>query len=226
MSKFIKMVTPAGVAVWPALGKANTKFNPEGVFEIKLRMDRNDPKVVEFAQKIDEAREVAMTTIRAEYEEKAKGAGKAAAMAALKKMSMADSPIKPVYDDEGNETNDVTIQAKLKAVFTRKDGTTGTHQFVPCVDAKKNAVDPREVSISGGSICKASITVYPYVVPSSMQVGVAVRLEAVQVIKLVSYGSASGADAFGEEEGEVIAAPTAAAPAPAAVQESEDPSDF
>lgn len=221
MSKFVKMVTPAGVAIWPALGKANTKFNPEGVFEIKLRMDRNDPKVAAFIEKIAEARDNAVEHIRKEYEDKAAkstGSAKANAMAAIKRITPADSPIKPFYDEDGNETNEVTITAKLKAVFKRKDGSVGTHEFVPCVDAKKVAFDPREVNVGGGSICKAQVSVYPYVVPSSMQAGIAVRLEAVQVIKLVTFGAK--ADMFDEEDGDGIAAAPKSAPVES--EEAED----
>jgi len=224
MSKFIKMVTPAGVAIWPSLGKANTKFNPDGVFEIKLRMDGSDPKVQTFIAQIDAAREAALVTIRTEYEEKlakATGSGKSSAAAALKKLGMADSPIRPFYDEDGNETGDFTIACKLKAKFTRKDGTVGQHEFVPCVDAKKQSFDPRQVGVGSGSVCRASITTYPYVVPSTMQAGVAVRLEAVQVIKLVEFGgSASSTSMFDEEDGDEISAPKAAAPV--AVEEDAD----
>jgi hypothetical protein len=214
MSKFIKMVTPSGVAIWPSLGKANTKFNPDGVFEIKLRMDGSDPKVQAFIAQINEARERALATIRAEYEDKlakASGSGKASAAAALKKLGMADSPIRPYYDEDGNETGDVTIACKLKAKFTKKDGKVGKHEFVPCVDAKKTEFDPREVGVGSGSVCRASITTYPYVVPSTMQAGVAVRLDAVQVIKLVEFGSAG--PGFDEEDGDEIDAPIAPPPA-------------
>ena len=155
-------------------------------------------------------RDGAVEHIRKEYEEKAAkatGSAKASAMAAIKRITAADSPVKPFYDEDGNETNEVTITAKLKATFKRKDGSVGTHEFVPCVDAKKAAFDPRKVNVGGGSVCRAQVSVYPYVVPSSMQAGIAVRLEAVQVIKLVSFG-AGKADMFDEEEGDSITSTT------------------
>lgn len=145
-SKFVKMVTPAGVAIWPSLGKANTKFNPDGVFEIKLRMDRNDPKVAEFIAKVEAERDGAVEHIRKEYEEKAAkatGSAKASAMAAIKRITAADSPVKPFYDEDGNETNEVTITAKLKATFKRKDGSVGTHEFPAWTPRRQPSIPAR-----------------------------------------------------------------------------------
>jgi hypothetical protein len=215
------IVTPKGVAVWPSLGKPNTKFVPEGVFEMKLRMDRNDPEVQALCAKLEDLRARSMDEARAELEEKAKNpTTKASAMAAMRKLTLADSPVQPVFDEDGNETNEVTFKAKAKAQITKADGTIMTKDFIPCFDAKKNAIDPRKVNIGSGSECKVKVRISFYVMPATGMAGLSVRLEAVQVIKLVGFGAGSSGDDFGVEEGDEIVT-SSGAPATAGAEEED-----
>lgn len=103
------MTTPKGVAIWPKLNEPDTKYKAEGVYEVKLAFDANDPALEPIRKKIDE-------TIEAAYQEqvdKLTEQGKKGLIAKLKK---ADSPIKVEEDEEtGEETGRVILKFKMQA---------------------------------------------------------------------------------------------------------------
>lgn len=85
-----KIVSPKGVAVYPRLNKADTKFDAEGVFKTGLRVDPSDPASAEFLEKI-----------------KAFGAEHG-----RKKM-----PFKDEAGDDGAPTGMVIVNYKVKAMW-------------------------------------------------------------------------------------------------------------
>ncbi len=48
-----KIVTPAGVAVYPRLNKPDTKFDPVGVYKVNLRLPEGDAATSELIAKIE-----------------------------------------------------------------------------------------------------------------------------------------------------------------------------
>jgi hypothetical protein len=92
---------------------------------------------------------------------------------------------------------------KEKPALKTKAGVT-KEQKVFVYDAKKNLM-PSSVAVGNGSVIKVAVEPFPYVMQSTKQVGVSLRLKGVQVIDLVEYG-APAASMFDEEDGYVAEA--------------------
>lgn len=198
----IKVMTKKGIARFPALTKADTKFNPDGEYKVGVILTQEDAqpiidKATAEAEKImaetKEALQESVKTLKGEKLVKAKKA--------LAELSMGDMPFKPVYDDDGNETGDVVLNFKMKA--QRKDAKTGK---VILMKPKLFDAGGKEIKgtidIWGGSVIKVSGSLNPFYIPGTNTCGVGFRLAAVQVLELRSGG---GGDAtsygFGKEEG-------------------------
>lgn len=186
-----KFTTPKGTAVYPQLTKPDTKFKAEGEYSAKIRLSDEDaaPLVAKIEALIGEAFEAEKARLIA--------AGKKAAAKTLK---LADKPYKAVLDAEGEETGEVEFNVKMKAQYTNKDGEV--------VKLKPGLFDaatppnplPSSTQIWGGSLIKVAGEFNPFA--TAIGVGMSLRLKAVQVIKLVSGGTAGASSyGFGGEEG-------------------------
>lgn len=175
-----KMYTPAGIAMYPWITRADTKFNPDGDFRTILRIPAEEaaPMIAEL--------EAFYETVKAEESKKlAKG----------KKLKEADMPWTPALDDDGNETGEIDFKFKTKAKIEVKKQLID--KVIPLVDAfGKRITDP--IAIYGGSKIRVSFT--PKGFNTVVGVGVTLRLEGVQVIDLVS-GDSGGDGGFGAYEG-------------------------
>jgi len=175
--------TPKGIAVFPWVNKPDTKFNPEGTYSIKLKLPTDDAKTQELIALIDKAMADAAAEAKKENPKK--------------QIKSADAPYKPEYDDNGDETGNTLFTFKLKAKVKSKSGEVFS-QRPKLFDAKGKAVT---ANLGGGSIVKVAFAIAPFYAPT-LGAGVTLRLYAVQIIDLKTYGEKS-ADAygFGEEEG-------------------------
>lgn len=169
-------VTPRGVFVYPCLTKPDTKYNPEGVYSVKLRLP------AEVAQPlVDEV----VAAIDAKVEEvKASG-----------KVKGRIKRVDPSYVVD-EETGDVTFNFKMKASGKRKDGTTFTQK--PTLKKHDLTDVGPDVRIWGGSEGKVAFEMVPFYT-GGLGAGVSLRLKGVQVLKLVTGGGDCG---FTAEEGE------------------------
>jgi hypothetical protein len=152
-----KFVTPKGVAQYPWLTKADTKFNAEGVFKVSLAVPKAEAK--DFADNIKQA-------FVDEFGQS--------------KMAKAHLPFKE--DEEGNVV--FSFKSKIKPRLFDSQGKPITG----------------DVAVGGGSVIKVSGAFGPYNKGANM--GVALYLNAVQIIKLVEVSSSP----FGAEEGGFVAA--------------------
>lgn len=196
--KSIKTVLPRGVAIWPSLNTADTKWKAEGVYSTRLAFDADDPKLVPLRAQVED-----LIAERLE-EEKAKliAAGKKGLVSKLK---TAD-PFKVELDDEtGDETGRIIINAKMNASGISKK-TGKPWQRKPAIFNAAGVVLKNPPMIGSGSELKVSVDLRPYFVAKDQEVGVSFSMEAVQVLKLVQFG-ARDASAFGfaSEEGDDIA---------------------
>lgn len=197
----IKVMTPKGIAKFPSLTKADTKFNPDGEFKcgIILTQEEAQPildKATKLAEEIFAETKEALTESLKEL----KGEKLAKAKKALAELKMGDMPFKPVYDEDGNETGDVALNFKMKA--QRKDKKTGkvTMMFPKLFDAAGNPF--KGVDIWGGSMVKIAGSFNPFYMPGTSTCGVGLRLAAVQVIELRTSGGGNAESyGFGKEEG-------------------------
>lgn len=191
------IVTPRGTAIWPRLNTPDTKFDSDGVYTCKLAVDADDPSLEKFRAQVQEA-------IDAKYDEivddlKSKGKG-----AVAKKVTKVD-PFHVEEDDEtGEETGRIVFNTKMKASGVSKKTGKPWKRKVAIFDAKGTAIS-KPPFINGGSEVKLSVQLLGYYIAKDKEVGCSIRLEAVQVLKLVTGGHRdAGGYGFGEEEGDEL----------------------
>lgn len=181
-------VSPRGVAVYPHLTVPDTKFDEDGAFHVKLRCASKDEKALALKADIDATAQSALKEAKAKEKDPKK----------LKKIKLCENMPYEVDDDTG----DITFTFKTKASGKRKkDGKPWTRK-VPMFDAKLHPIEDAEVW--SGSILKVSFEMNPFGVESYsplVGVGVSLRLEGVQILKLVQGGRDAAGLGFGEEEG-------------------------
>lgn len=165
-----------GVARYPWFNKPDTKFNEDGVYKCELEIGP------EAGAAITQRFEAMQAAAQAEAQKAAKG----------KKVKLADLPIQPKYDDDGNETGNYILKASSYATGkNRKTGETYQRKLA-IFDAKGK---PTNVQVGGGSTVVLAVQPSTYN-SATLGVGVKCYLEAVQVIELVSGGTRT-ADRFG-----------------------------
>ena len=176
------MMTIKGQALWAKVFEPDTKFNADGVYSINLLIPESE------SHELGECLE----TMRDEYmQEEAKRNPKIAAKLSTKPV------FEEHYDKEGNPTGEMELKFKQNAKIKLRDGSTSTAK-VMVVDAKRNVMKG-DVLIGNGSTVKVAFEPRPYLLASTKQVGVSLRLKGVQVIDLSEYGNS--ASMFEDEEG-------------------------
>lgn len=201
--KLTSGTSPKGTAVYPRLNKPDTKFKAEGVFSTRLVVPGN--AVEDLIKTIDAEAEAALADTLQKLEEKvatAKGKDLVKAKASLEKMTAGPLPYDPEYDDEGNETGNYVFSFKTNATYTDKKTGKTIHKKVTMFDAKGAKMEGKQPDIWGGSVLRVNYTIAPYSNAAANNAGVSLRINAVQVIELVSSGGGNaGSYGFGEEEG-------------------------
>ena len=168
------IVTPVGTAIYPWLNAPDTRFG-EPTFKVNLRLTGED--ATKFIAQVDKLKE------------------EAEAHLGVKDLVV---PIVPALDDDKNEIpGAIDVKTKAKAFFKQADGSM-VENTITIVDAQKNPMDSSAGTIWGGSKIKLALTVGA--VATSIYKGLMLRIQAVQVIDLVT-GSQGGANAFDKEDG-------------------------
>lgn len=173
-----------GNALWAKVFEPDTKFDSNGIYSIQVTMPEAEAAgVCEYLDSV----------IQERFDEEVKAFPK-------KKNSLSTkAAYEPHYDKDGNETGLVEFRFKLKAKVQTRDGSLYEQKPI-VVDAKRAPMDSDNL-IGNGSVVKVAYEPIPYVMASTKQVGVSLRLKGVQVLELVEYGGGSGASMFEEEEG-------------------------
>lgn len=209
IQKLPLLKTPAGTAIYPHLTNPDTRFVPEGQYQVKLRIPSEEAQalIADLDKAFADAQEVA----------KEKNPGK--------KIKEATKPYVMEEDDEGNDTGNVVVSFKCKAQITDKKGNTRANS--PKIFDSKNQEFPKDEEIWGGSTLRVAFNAIPYYTAMA-GAGVSLRLKAVQVIELVSGGGgSSGASyGFGEEDGYVAPAAQEVTPKETAADVDENEEDF
>lgn len=191
-AKHLRITTPAGIARYPWLNTPDTKWVKTGQYKTDLILTEeqlDEPLKVKNAEYDGMSLREILEKVRDDRfdEEYAK-----AKPAVQKKLSKAD-PFHVEEDDDGEETGRYFIRAKLKALV--KTETVEFEQAPRLVDAKKQELTE---NIYGGSIIKLNIEVVSYYSAKDKEVGVTLRVKAVQVLEMAEY---EAEDDFDEEEG-------------------------
>lgn len=194
-----KFTTPRGIAVYPKLNTPD-EYKGKRSYNVKLVLARG--AVADLVAKAEAVAEKAYQDSKAKLEEKVtseKGAKKGEAKAKLAKLTKADFPMKPQYDEEGSETDNVILNFKMAASY-EKDGKT--IPISPRIFDAKGAMLKNPPEIWGGSILRVSGELVPFDMPAKDCAGVSLRLGAVQIIELRTRGGGVSADSYGFEKEE------------------------
>lgn len=196
--KLFKGITPRGVFVFPALNKpdyGNENFpKPDGEFKVTLRYTEEDaqPLIKMLQPEYDKA----MESAEAEFDKLAVGTRKK-----LKEVTKNDL-FQTEYDKDTEEpTGYLLFKFSMKASGIRKkDGEKWTR--TPAIFNAKGVSLKNPPSIWGGTEGKVSFEANPYFIPGTGAAGLSLRLQAVQILELVSEGSRSASSfGFGAEDG-------------------------
>lgn len=165
-----RLTSPKGTAMYPYLDTPDTKFDSDGVYRLNLIVSGEEG--IQFVDQLTEYH-------NNYYDEFCARDGKA-----LKK---ANLPIKPVVDEDGNETGDHEIRFKMKAVGKSKDRTWQQRPVV--YDAKATPITGDTLSgmnIGNGTECKVAFEVIPFHTGMA-GMGISLRMRSVQILNLVEY---------------------------------------
>jgi hypothetical protein len=180
-----KFTTPKGIAKYPWLSKPDTQFNPTGVYKVSLLIPKANAR--ELIDKLDTAAGEALTEARAN----------AKSPAIAKQITLA-----PCYhietDDEGEETGNIEFRFKQNALVKFQDGTTKEMKpFIFDAQGKQMQVCP---NVYGGSVLRINFSPVGYYNASSKSAGVSLRMNAVQIMELVTGGGSAAGFGFATEE--------------------------
>lgn len=180
MEKNPRYVTPTGIAMYPWLNKPDTKFDPDGLYHVNLKFEKESPEL-EFLLKdlekmLDDYYQAACDNPKyAKFKSK------------IQKADIFEE------DDEGCKV----FKFKQKAVIKSVKGTFNAK--IALFDSKGK---PSKDTVGGGSQIKVCFSAIPYFVPSTKTVGLTLRPVAVQIISLQSInGSSAESYGFKSEEG-------------------------
>lgn len=198
MAKANKEVSPAGLAHYPRLNQPDTKYDANGIYHTKLRMDTDLPEVQKFIAKIDAWAAESLANFKQELLDK--GTVKTEA-AANKKAKAGDLPYTYETDDDGEDTNIVLVNFKMRNRVPDRKNEGKFFVFTPIIlDAQAKILKGGNIPlIYGGSTLKVR---FEPILWATQQLGASVqlRMDAVQIIELVTGGSES-ADGFDAVEG-------------------------
>lgn len=193
--------TPRGVMKYPKLNEPDTKFKADGEYAVKLVLPAQDAATQALIAKLVPLHEAAMSNAAREF------AG--LAVAARKKLGKVseNALYNEVYDEATEEpTGDIEFNFKMQASGTYKTGKKTGERWTrkpDIFDAKGKLLTGKLPAIWSGSEGKVSFEVGlnkegepGYFVPATGAAGLSLRLQGVQVLKLVS-GSARDASGYG-----------------------------
>lgn len=188
--KKIIVNSPAGVAVYPKLNKPDTKFNPAGDYSCKLRLSASDESHAAFLAELTSMAQAQFDAAQADLKEKRN-------FKAAKEMKLA-VPYTEELDEEGNATDAVIVNFKMKAQFSSKEGETFTQK--PKIFDAKGVEITKPPMIWSGSVLKINAEVVPFYTATA-GAGISLRLRAVKLLKLVSGGNGDAKSfGFGDDE--------------------------
>lgn len=176
-----------GVAKYPRLNEPDTKFNAAGSFSVKQIVSEEvaTPLMEVINSEIDKAFNAKI----AEMKEAKK------TPAQIAKVKKADPPFVECYDEDGELTGEVEFNCKMNHTFTDKKTGKVEQRWPQLVDSKGNVIKGKKPSIWGGSVLTVAYQLIPFDSPVA-GVGCSIRIQGVQINKLVTGG---GGVAFGAD---------------------------
>lgn len=183
-----KIFVGPGVFIFPRLNKPDTKFKTDGEYSVKVKIGSEGGEALK--EKLQPIAEKAFEEAKAKIKESLeglKGAKLVKAKESLEKLALNALPVQPEYDDDGNETGNYIVIAKMPAVKKDKDTGKTTKRRPDIVDSKGKVLENVPL-IYGGTEGVVKAFIMPYFNAATATAGASLRLNAVQIIKLVSSG--------------------------------------
>lgn len=179
----LRLNTPEGTAKFPWLTEPDTRFNPDGEYSVNLIIPEDDPKTQALVAKIEKIWE--------DFKKTLKGA---------KLKQTPTLGFDKEYTDDGDETGNLIFKFKAKTGYTDDKGNRKELQPPKLFDAKLKPMT-NGVPVWGGSTMIVNFT--PQAYDHGKNLGITLRLNACQIIQLVTAGGGASADAYGfsEQEG-------------------------
>lgn len=179
--KKVRFTTPKGIAIFPWLNKPDTKFKPEGTYKVTLRLDASAAE--QLKEKLQPLFDKAIAAAKSNPKNKGK------------KVKVNDY-FTDVVDDTGDYTGQCDFNFKMTASgVSKKDGRPWSMK-PDLFDAKGDPL-PADTAVWGGSLIKVGFEATAYDKP--IGAGLSLRMNAVQVIKLVSASRDASMHGFTDE---------------------------
>lgn len=175
--------TPVGRAHYPRiLGEPDTKFKPEGVWSVKAEFQLSDPAVSKMLDRFEQVISEAKNNAKADQDY----------MLSLKKRkkALAEADRSFVVDEDAGT---VTVNFKMTASGKSKKTGKAWERRPAVFGADNTPIDP-QAKVGSGSEVRVAYTCEPFY--TAVGYGCSIRLEAVQVVKLVEWGMDAGAFGF------------------------------
>jgi len=214
------IISPKGTAIYPRLTSPDTKFDSDGTYHVKMKFDTDDEVVAKFIAQVDawydEAFEEAVTKSVEDETYKTEAV-------ARKKVKRGDKPYTFVEDEEGDDTNEVIINFKMKA--KAKNRKTGEEfELKPTIYGGQGKLEGKQIpNIYSGSVLRIAFTPVKWFT-KQLGASVKLRLEAAKIIELMSGG---GGDVdFGDDEEGYVPSETSASDFDGEGSDGGDDGDF
>lgn len=160
------------------------EYDERGQYFIRLKFPAESKEAKRLIKLIDEAAQIAYDMAQERITN----------VSERKKLKRADPSYGMVEDAEGNETGEVYFNFKRRAVRYDKQGEEKPVKL-PVFDSLGQPVETEGLDIWGGSEIAVAFKLIPFYT-AGVGVGVSHRIEAVQIVKVVSAGSRT-AEEFG-----------------------------
>jgi|11_taG_2_1085331.scaffolds.fasta_scaffold09618_1 lactam utilization protein B len=184
------MIVLKGTALWAKIFQPDNRFvKPHGEYSTQVLVP--EAEAAEVCEQLE-------AMVDAKFAEVVKD--KPALKATLSKRPVTE----PHVDDRtGEPTGNLVFKSKCLAVVESKTGQTYA-QKPSVVDSKRQPMAGNQL-VGNGSTIKVAVEPIPYYMASTKQVGVSLRLKAVQVIDLKEHNK-SASSIFDDEDGFVAEA--------------------
>jgi hypothetical protein len=181
-----EIIQVAGVALFPWFNTPDTKFQPAGVYKATIELDADT------AAPLLERFEAMRAMQAADYAVAKRG----------KKAKLADLPLTPMLDEDGEETGMYGLKVKMSASgISKKDGKPWQRKL-PLFDGLGK---PTNAKVGGGSQVIVAIGPKGWT-NAKGECSVTCYLEAVQVLQLVTGGQSTASRfGFGAVDGAFVA---------------------
>lgn len=208
-SRDTTIYTPRCEWGWVSLVKPSLNFKKDAEeYSVMARFNRDNPAHAAFLATLSQAAQdsvsLARETLTAELDAAKTPDAKGKKRKALNELT-SKAPYSERLDEDGNETNIVTIKFRCKAEFvSKRDGSVVKVKPPTITNRHGERAELGDRNIGAGSEGKIRAVMYPYYMAAENAAGVAFRLQAVQLLKLVEAGQGGSGSGLGfsVEEGE------------------------